>query len=210
MLHQDLQAPRWAVPPEAPETAPGTIDVWRLARPADRYDDAAGWHAQTHRWMRSVLAGYAGLPVDALEIRTGGTGKPYVASPGAVPRFNLSHCRDLALLAVSGRHEVGIDVETSRPIADPLRLAQRALDPADVALVESAAEPDRTALLLRLWTRFEARQKTLGRGIFAERVDPNAVGCCSFAATERHWASVCIDQTSPPRLRFFARPAIGS
>jgi 4'-phosphopantetheinyl transferase len=39
--------------------------------------------------------------------------------------FNLSHSGDLAVMAVSTSHTVGVDIEKERPIADPLRIAHR-------------------------------------------------------------------------------------
>jgi hypothetical protein len=203
MPHQDLPAQHWELPPANPQTRPDTIDVWRLARPCELDEDPTGWQAHVHQWLQAILAAYTGVDAEALTILRTDAGKPFIGDPDAAVPFNLSHCRDLAVLAVGEQYDVGIDVETDRRLADPLRLARRAFDPIDVARLEAAPDLERTWLMLRLWTCFEARQKTLGRGIFAERVPRDALQCCSFPITERHWASLCSMQSSPLGLRFF-------
>jgi 4'-phosphopantetheinyl transferase len=64
------------------------------------------------RWaLRGVLGRYLeGEPAE-IELRFGSRGKPMLAAPDASLRFNLSHSGELALIAVAGGHEVGIDIQ---------------------------------------------------------------------------------------------------
>lgn len=181
---------------------PGHVDIWRFVAAGDTADDAVAWHRQVRGRSRRVLADYAGVNPADLVIERGASGKPFIAGESAL-HYNLSHCRDLALLAVSGERELGIDVETQRPITDPDRLARRAFDPTDRALLASCLPARKPLAFLLLWTRFEARQKSHGHGIFSTPVDRDRVRCQSLRISDRHIACICTSGQSPLALRFF-------
>jgi 4'-phosphopantetheinyl transferase len=129
----------------------------RLARPAlrDRFVAARGG-------VRAILAGYVGAPPGSLELVAAPGGKPALRGG---PRFSVSHSDAIAVLAVSGDREVGVDVEALRPVRDPDALARRWL-PADELEAYLAARGDVPGeAFLRLWTRREAYLKALGVGI---------------------------------------------
>lgn len=86
-------------------------------------------------------------------------GKPRLHGlPGV--EFNLSHCREAAVCAVSSA-PVGVDVETVRPFKDAL--ARYVLSAGEYAAVTAAARPD--VEFIKLWTRKEALLKLTGEGI---------------------------------------------
>ena len=64
--------------------------------------------------LRQILARYLKKAPAELEFHYESHGKPYLTSP---LQFNLSHSKDLALLAVCFDHPVGIDIEfySARP-----------------------------------------------------------------------------------------------
>jgi 4'-phosphopantetheinyl transferase len=96
--------------------------AWRPARdlPAAERRRAGGiqrpearrrWAAS--RWaLRVVLGLYLERKPAEIELRFGSRGKPMLADPDAPLRFNLSHSGELALIAVAGEHEVGVDVQS--------------------------------------------------------------------------------------------------
>jgi len=121
------------------------------------------WTA-SRRALRKVLSGYLGEPPEEIAIELGGNDKPRLEGESGL-EFNLSHSGDLALIAVSQRRPVGIDVEKIEPARDLLALAERALGPEDLARVRSAASNERPAVFYESWVRHEARLKCLGAGL---------------------------------------------
>jgi len=121
-------------------------------------------HLEGPSWpiLRRVLGHYLDGEPGEEEIAVGEYGKPRLREEGGV-EFNLSHSRNLALIAVATR-PVGVDVEAVRPRRDLVGLAERFLDPEAAAAVGEAAEAERERVFYRAWTRHEARLKCLGTG----------------------------------------------
>ena len=91
------------------------------------------------RWaLRTVLGRYTGTDPAGIELEAGVGGKPRTAEATPV-RFNLSHSRELALVAITAGREVGVDVEST--------------------------DPKRPLAYYRSWVRREARAKCFGAGI---------------------------------------------
>ena len=153
-----------------------TVEVWQagLAQPAalvheleatlsgDERDRAARL-ASAERWivaraaLRIVLAGHLEVHPSEIEFAAGPHGKPELV--GAPVRFNLSHSGDLALIALTARAEVGVDVErTSRRSS----AVERTLTDGERATLDGR---DRHLQLLRLWCRKEALAKASGGGL---------------------------------------------
>ncbi|MDJ0741207.1 MAG: 4'-phosphopantetheinyl transferase superfamily protein [Gammaproteobacteria bacterium] len=183
--------PQWLPGPARPTEAFAGVDVWRVAGPVPR-DAAGGMRGHAAAALREILRRYLPADVDDIEIQRQPGGKPRLRRPAAAGiEFNLSHCADLALVAVGHGDAVGVDVERQRRIDDPLRLARRVFPADQLARLADTADSRRAALFLELWTRLEARQKTAGRGIFAPPVDAAALACVSFRPTPAHIACVC-------------------
>jgi 4'-phosphopantetheinyl transferase len=114
--------------------------------------------------MRSILGRYLDATVDSVEIEVTAEGKPYL--PGHPIHFNLSHSRDVALVAVSGQAPVGVDVEHPREFRAPDRLAHRICSEREHAwLSRMGGAPNAPGALLRLWVRKEAAVKGTGDGL---------------------------------------------
>lgn len=199
-MHREISA-EWLPAPVSPALENGQIDVWRLDLSAA---DLSLQRARAHDAMYQILAAYLDRAPAEIEIDRPPQGKPRIRRPATALEFNLSHTRDSALLAVSREHAVGVDIETHRHIQDPLRLARRLFSSTDIAQLEILPESRRLDAFLDLWTRLEARQKTLGRGVFASPVAPTRLSSFSFCPQPRAFAS--LSTTNPddaPRIRFF-------
>lgn len=118
--------------------------------------------AISHGAMREVLGAYLGCaPVDVP------LSSPYGQPPGlAGLELSLTHCDDLALLAVS-LMPVGVDVEmtTHVPAAELAKLAKQTLTAAELRQFQRAPAGDQLAMWLRSWVRKEAVLKALRRGL---------------------------------------------
>lgn len=134
----------------------GEVHVWRVELESAQRPAFRGG-------LRQVLARYLAEGPEEIELTVGEHGKPRLA--GEQLHFNLSHSGAMALIAVCGDREVGVDVEQIKPGRDLIALAERALLPADAAAVREAAEAKREATFYRLWACHEARLKCLGVGI---------------------------------------------
>jgi 4'-phosphopantetheinyl transferase len=116
--------------------------------------------------LRTILAGYIGKQPGEIAFQLGPIGKPALVPPGAGSLyFNLSHSRELALVAVTRLGEIGVDVECVREMASREQLAERFFHPNEVAALHKLPATDRAAGFFNAWTRKEAFLKATGKGI---------------------------------------------
>ena len=118
--------------------------------------------------LRWILATYLKCPAVEVPLIIGPHGKPdldpnSMMNPGLF--FNLSHCGDYALLAVSRRSPVGVDLERIReesPIED---LAERCFAVEERKKWLSIPEKLRRTSFFHLWVQKEAMVKAHGAGM---------------------------------------------
>ena len=116
-----------------------------------------------HGALRRILSGYCGAAPQQLRFDPGRFGKPYLSDPPDRLCFNLSHCADLALVAVTSGARVGVDVETSARRLNELELViDRYFGGEERAFIEAAGPARRMQAFCTLWTRREAVAKALG------------------------------------------------
>ena len=153
---------------------------FRFARDRRRYIVARGT-------LRRLLAARLGCAADAVSFAYGPFGKPVLRHAGPLS-FNLSHCDELAVLAVTDGAPVGIDLERIRPIADDF--AEHAFAAEECAALHALPRRCLEAAVFACWTRREAYVKATGAGLS----QPPG----SFA--------VSIDLSRPALLRIDAEP----
>jgi 4'-phosphopantetheinyl transferase len=114
--------------------------------------------------LRTLLGRHLDLDPRRLVFATNEFGKPRLADDGQV-HFNLSHCEERAVLAISDAAEVGIDLERERPI-EHVDLARRYFHPNEVtAITVSPDEAEQRRAFFLVWTLKEAVVKALGTGL---------------------------------------------
>jgi 4'-phosphopantetheinyl transferase len=115
--------------------------------------------------MRRILASYLGRPPESLIFREAAGGKPGLELGPAEPqlRFNLSHSKTVALLAVALEMAVGVDVEDIRPIERDV--AERFFSPSELASMSGLDGMEWLEAFYRCWTRKEAILKAEGLGL---------------------------------------------
>ncbi len=118
--------------------------------------------------LRAVLAKYMECKPGELAFFYGEHGKPALASPWdkSQLRFNLSHSAGLALIAVSMRHEIGVDVEhLTRKVGQMQDIAKRFFAPGEYEQLCALPEEEQRRAFFCCWTRKEAYLKAMGAGL---------------------------------------------
>lgn len=131
---------------------------------ASQFKHRANHFIATRVLLRRALARYASVPAQDLLFARGEHGKPFLSNSTAPIYFNLSHCDDLAVLAVSHRADLGVDIETAGE-RDYLKIAKRYFHADEVQALNICAGDERKKLFFKLWTLKEAFFKATGGGI---------------------------------------------
>lgn len=121
--------------------------------------------------LRRLLAERLAIFPSEVPLIEGPHGKPALAElPQRMrgPRnvgFNLTHCGELALIAI-GPGDVGVDLESVYRSVDSMAIVRRFFSDQERAGFESLPEgAARDLLFFRVWTRKEAVVKAVGRGL---------------------------------------------
>ena len=179
----------WAKPAAGLRLGEGEVHVWRCSRPDCRNDrqhlaellseeerertrrfrraEDRELFVISHGALRVILGGYLSANPGDLSFAVNEHGKPVLAErrrEGGVT-FNLSHSRDLALVAVARNREIGVDVEYMRDPKNPGQLAKRFFAEEEKLFLASHPPEEMKSAFFRCWTRKEAYVKGLGRGI---------------------------------------------
>ena len=118
--------------------------------------------------LRELLASRLGTPPELVELAHGARGKPALAPTFSHDdlRFNLSHCEDVAVYALSRGHEVGVDVEAVRVMPDGDDIAARFFSARERDAYRGLDAHDKPLAFFNCWTRKEAFVKALGHGLY--------------------------------------------
>lgn len=133
---------------------------------ADRFrfrKDAVHWIACRAN-LRKILGQAIQRPPREVPLILSENGKPLLAPPYDSLHFNLSHCSDLAIVALCAEGPVGIDLESLDRAPDLLECATTFCHPREISELPSETSA-RASQLLRIWTAKEAVLKALGTGL---------------------------------------------
>ncbi|WP_157766688.1 4'-phosphopantetheinyl transferase family protein [Caballeronia sordidicola] len=165
---------------------PADIDVWHIALELDRSpadipflddDEQARTmryrlradqirFAETRSVLRELLAGYMRSDPVTVRFALSARGKPKLdAATAAGLSFNVSHAGAHALIAVSRRRNVGVDIEQVDETLDWRELAMLACTDDERCSLEEVTGGQQHALFFRCWTAKEALLRALGLGI---------------------------------------------
>jgi 4'-phosphopantetheinyl transferase len=155
-------------PDEVVQRFRGTLEDDELHR-ADRFhfDKDKTAFTISRGFLRHVLGRYLTTRPQALRFAYGPYGKPALNGEhkNSSLKFNMSHSRGVALVAVSDTREIGVDVEYIRADFATEDIARRFFSPREVAAFNALSKELRVAAFFRCWTRKEAYIKAIGRGL---------------------------------------------
>lgn len=114
--------------------------------------------------LRALLARYLDAAPAEIEFSYGPHGKPALAA-GAGLFFNVSHSGDLAIYAVAGDREVGVDVERLREVRDLEQISARFFSENERRALMELPVAERRRAFFRCWTCKEAFIKASGEGL---------------------------------------------
>ncbi len=162
----------WQVPLQVSGT--GAVPLAELLSPEEqKRAEAISSNSHRHRFvvahgaLRLLLAHHVERPARDLIFALGPHGKPHLADAHAL-EFNLTHSGELALIALSWRGAVGVDVESlARRPFDVQSLASRVLAAAERDWLQRLAVEARAGAFLQLWSCKEAVSKAAGGGFTA-------------------------------------------
>jgi len=133
----------------------------RYRRPADRVRFAA-----TRSALRELLGDRLGVDPASLRLTTGRHGRPELAHPHGGLSFNVSHAGEHALIAISQKRRVGVDIERIDPGLDWRALVDLVCTADEQRRwITGPATPLQREQFFRCWTAKEALLKAVGLGI---------------------------------------------
>ncbi|MBN1684042.1 MAG: 4'-phosphopantetheinyl transferase superfamily protein [Gammaproteobacteria bacterium] len=118
----------------------------------------------SHAILRLILSHY--LQIDTASIQFGENiyGKPQLINFKTNLRFNLSHSKDYALIALA-HHPVGVDIEFIDPKMKLEHIVERFFSENEIKEYESLPPEQKRLAFYQAWTRKEAYIKALGQGL---------------------------------------------
>lgn len=131
-------------------------------------DDIRQRYVLAHGGLRAVLSRYLRVAPDVIALNRSATGKPFLTRElrdRSAITFNLSHAHDRALIAVSKRQEIGVDLEFIRAGIEVEHLSKRFFTPSEHTAIMQATEDRRPTRFFRYWVAKEALLKAQGIGL---------------------------------------------
>ncbi len=204
---------------------PGVVHLWRvsLAPPPGREPQALytllspeeraradKFHFELHRRryvvahaaLREILGRYLDGPPLTEGFSLGRDGKPFLGRASPL-RFNLAHSEDQAVVAVTTRREVGVDVEAVREDVEIESVAGQFFSAPECEALLALPEEARRNGFFHIWSQKEAYLKGRGDGVvhgldhfdvvadphrpaglLADRRDPAALECWVLTALD--------------------------
>ncbi|GAA0400534.1 4'-phosphopantetheinyl transferase superfamily protein [Microbispora corallina] len=162
-----------------------TVETLTSVLSEPELDRAARFHREQDRrrfltgsWLlRTVAATQLGTSPEDVQIERRCPdcpkphGKPYVRTGGVPLHVSVSHSGNRVVVGVTTAGPLGVDVEEV-PAAPVDELAECALSPSELELLDAVPAYDRHAAFARVWVRKEAVLKATGHGL---RIPPDEV-----------------------------------
>lgn len=117
--------------------------------------------------LRVILSRYLACSPCAITFDYTPYGKPKLCLSTNAPtlHFNVAHSHNLAVYAICGTTNVGIDIEYLLNNVNIAQVAPYVLTPTEVQQLHTQPEPQHLTHFFRYWTRKEALVKAIGKGL---------------------------------------------
>jgi 4'-phosphopantetheinyl transferase len=118
-----------------------------------------------HGALRILLGSIMGQQPSTIAFDVSENGKPRAISMLDTPRFSLSHTKDMGLLAISPRAEIGVDVEFQRLDFPCMEIAKRFFSMEESRCLKALPADIQCAAFFAAWVRKEAWLKAQGASL---------------------------------------------
>jgi 4'-phosphopantetheinyl transferase len=117
--------------------------------------------------LRMLLGFYLDCPPESIEFVYSDHGKPLLRRSGPQKdiRFNCSHSGSLGLIGITTARDIGVDIETIRPLDNIDGMANSVFSTNELRLFSTLNENDKLTFFYDTWVRKEALNKARGVGI---------------------------------------------
>jgi len=117
--------------------------------------------------LRAILSRYLNISSHILRFDYNPYGKPSLIVPqgGNTLRFNLSHSRGMALIALTKNRDIGVDIEGINQNFSCREIAEKFFSPLENSVLRSLPEHLQATAFFTCWTRKEAYIKAVGKGL---------------------------------------------
>jgi 4'-phosphopantetheinyl transferase len=117
-----------------------------------------------HGILRKILANYLKVEPTAINFITNEFGKPSLSSHESL-NFNISHSANVALLAFTKNHPIGVDVEFNRQNVEIAEITTRFFTPKEANSINNLPIELQLERFFTYWTCKEAFIKAIGKGL---------------------------------------------
>lgn len=120
-----------------------------------------------HGALRCILGIMTHRDPAHIRFAYGEFGKPFMSDDEGDGRvsFNLSHTQNIAVVAVTRRRDIGVDVERIDPSVDFIDIAEKFFSPGEATQLVRLPRAEQVRAFYRCWTRKEAYVKANGGGL---------------------------------------------
>jgi 4'-phosphopantetheinyl transferase len=115
--------------------------------------------------LRQILSRYTGTEPHLIPFVYNDYGKPFLRDSEKGPYFNLSHSKDMGLIAISYHHQVGVDIEYMQLRDATFKIANRFFSEHEISELRGLPAEDQLQGFFNCWTRKEAYIKGKGKGL---------------------------------------------
>lgn len=154
-----------------PNLLPQLNQYWQLLNSSEQRQAKKFIHTKhqnrfiiIHGILRKILANYLKIEPITINFTNNEFGKPSLSSHETL-NFNISHSNDVALLAFTKNHPIGIDVEFNRQNVEIAEIATRFFTPEEANTINNLPVELQLEHFFTYWTCKEAFIKAIGKGL---------------------------------------------
>lgn len=92
-------------------------------------------------------------------------GKPSLIKNNKTLKFNVSHSKDMIVIALCNNYDIGVDIEYIKRDFDVFDIVENYFSKKEIKTLNSLPKPEQTAAFFRGWTRKEAFIKAKAKGL---------------------------------------------
>lgn len=118
----------------------------------------------SHGILRAILSGYLNISPEKIIFSYNEFGKPFIENQTDI-QFNLSHSKNITLIAITKNYSIGVDIEYIKQTRDVDAIAERYFSTREYSALKQLPTEERQKAFFNVWSRKEAFLKAHGQGL---------------------------------------------